>query len=37
MLKRFDNGKLENIDGKTAKDMSFDDIEDNLISYIKLR
>ena len=37
MLKRFDNGKLENTDGKRAKDIKFAGIEDKLISYTKLR
>ena len=37
ILKKFDNGKLENTDGKRAKDGKFADIEDKLISYIKLR
>ena len=37
MLKEFDNDKLENTDGKRAKYRKFTDIEDKLISYIKLR
>ena len=36
MLKTFDNGKLENTYGRRAKDRKFSEIEDKLISYIKL-
>ena len=37
MLKKFDNGKLENIYGKRAKDRKFSDIKDKVIICIKLR
>ena len=37
MLKKFDNGKLEEPDGNITKDRKFSKIKDKLISYIKLR
>ena len=37
MLNVFDNGELENTDGKRAKYIKFTDIKDKLIGYIKLR
>ena len=37
MLKKFDNGKLENIDVKRAKYRKFAEIKDKIISYMKLR
>ena len=33
----FESGKVENIDVNRAKDRKFSDIEDKIISYIKLR
>ena len=37
MLNVFDNGELENTDGKRAKYIKFTDIKDKIIGYIKLR
>ena len=36
MTKNLDNGKLENTDEKRAKNRKFSDIEEKIISYIKL-
>ena len=37
MQKKFENGKLENTYGDKTKDRKFADIEDKIISYIRLR
>ena len=37
MLKRFDNGILENTYGKRYKDRNFSDIKDKPIKYTKIR
>ena len=36
MQKQIDCGELENTDGNIAKDRKFSDIEDRIISYIKI-